>query len=88
MQWKIDFTEKAVEGIKRLDKPVRERIRKFIDRLEKMSDPRMTGEPLTGNLSDFWKYRTGDYRIICRIHDKELIVLVVKVGHRREVYKR
>ncbi len=40
-----------------------------------------------GNLSEFWKYRVGDYRLICRIQDEKLIVVVVKVGHRREVYK-
>ena len=87
MQWKIDLSEKAKNELRHFDKPIRERIRNFIDRLEKLPDPRMKGEPLTGNLSDFWKYRVGDYRIICRIQDKELIILIVKLGHRREVYK-
>ena len=46
------------------------------------------GEPLTGNLSNFWKYRVGKYRLICRLQDDKLLVLVVKVGKRDKVYKR
>ncbi len=85
--WKVSFTEEADKALSKLDKPVRERIRKFARDLERLQNPRLRGEALTGNLSDFWKYRIGDYRLICRLHDEELIILVVKIGHRSSVYK-
>ena len=86
--WKVEFSDKADKQLLSLDKPVRERIRNFIKNLQELPNPRMRGEPLTGNLSDFWKYRIGDYRLICRIGDNEFVVLVVKIGHRSEVYKK
>ena len=86
-QWEIEFTEKADEELLSLDKPIRERIRKYVKDLSELPNPRLRGEALTGNLSDFWKYRVGDYRLICRIQDDKLLVLVVKIGHRREVYR-
>ena len=88
MLWNVNFSEKADKQLLSLDKPVRERIRKYVKDLAKLSNPRLRGEPLAGNLSDFWKYRIGNYRLICRIHDEKMLVLVVKIGHRSEVYKR
>lgn len=88
MLWRIDFSEKADKQLLSLDKPIRERIRKYVKDLAVLSNPRLRGEPLAGNLSDFWKYRIGDYRLICRINDEKMLVLVVKIGHRSEVYKR
>ncbi len=88
MLCRVDFSAKADKQLLSLDKPVRERIRKFVKDLAVLPNPRLRGEPLTGNLSDFWKYRIGDYRLICRIHDENMLVLVVKIGHRSEVYKR
>ena len=88
MHWKIDFTEQADRELLSLDKPIRERIRKYVRDLEKLDNPRMRGEPLNGILSEFWKYRVGDYRLICRIQDDKLLILVVKIGHRSEVYKK
>ncbi|MBQ7196418.1 MAG: type II toxin-antitoxin system RelE/ParE family toxin [Synergistaceae bacterium] len=87
MEWTIEYTKEATKELKSLDKPVRERIRGYVKNLRELSNPRLRGEPLTGNLSDFWKYRVGDYRLICRIQDNKLLILVVKIGHRREVYK-
>ena len=86
--WRVDFSDKADKQLLALDKSVRERIRTYVKDLAKLDNPRMRGEPLTGNLSDFWKYRVGDYRLVCRISDNELIVLVVKIGHRSEIYKK
>ena len=87
MNWNFEFSAKADKQLLALDKPIRERIRKFVKDLRELPNPRMRGEPLTGNLADFWKYRVGDYRLICRIQDDKLLVLVVKIGHRREIYK-
>lgn len=86
MAWKINFSDRAEKQLKKIDKPVVRRILKFLKtRVE--SDPKSTGKFLKGKLSDLWSYRVGDYRLICSFQDDELIVLVLEVGHRREVYK-
>ena len=57
-----------------------------MDEVANLSDPRSKGKMLVGDLKGFWRYRVGDYRLICRIHDEELEILVVEVGHRKEIY--
>lgn len=86
--WNVSFTDDADKTLAKLDKPIRERIRKLARDLETISNPRLRGEALIGNLSEFWKYRVGDYRLICRIQDENLLVLVVKIGHRSNIYKK
>ena len=86
--WTVDYTETARRNLKKLDRLVEERIRAYMKEVAKLPAPRMRGKALEGPLSEFWKYRIGDYRAICRIEDNALVVLVVKIGHRREVYKR
>ena len=88
-KWTIEFDPAAQRELDRLDKPVARRISKFLyERVSQLDDPRQVGERLTGPLSGFWKYRVGDYRIICSFEHDRLIVLVLRLGHRREVYKR
>ncbi len=89
MNWKIELTKEVTKTIRKLDKPIAKRILKFLhERVSNLDDPRNIGEALTGSiLGEFWKYRVGDYRIICRIEDKEVYILVVQVGHRKSVYK-
>lgn len=72
-----------------MDKPVARRILDFMDeRVATLTDPRSIGEALKGpKLGNFWKYRVGDYRLICDIRDGELHILVVQIGNRREVYR-
>lgn len=87
--WTIEFDSGAQRESDRLDKPVARRISKFLyQRVAKLEDPRQIGERLHGTLSDYWKYRVGDFRIICMIEDEKLVVLVLRIGHRREIYKR
>ena len=88
MLWKVDFTAEADSQLLKLDKSDRERIRKYVKDLEILPDPRLRGEALAGNLADFWKYRVGKYRLICRLQDDKLLVLVVKIGKRDKVYKK
>jgi mRNA interferase RelE/StbE len=89
MAWKIEFDPAALKELRKLDKPVEKRILKFLrERIGKLDDPRQVGAKLQGALSGFWKYRVGDYRLICSLEDALLVVLVLRVGHRREVYKR
>ena len=89
MAWRIEFDEGAKKDLARLDKPVARRITAFLrERVASLDDPRSIGEALSGaRLGEFWKYRVGDYRIISRIEDGLLKVLVVRVGHRRQVYR-
>jgi len=88
-KWKIEFDPAAKRELDKLDKPIARRISKFLyDRVAKLDDPRKIGERLQGTLSEFWKYRVGDYRIICSLEHDRLVVLVLRIGHRREVYKR
>ncbi|MBQ9596058.1 MAG: type II toxin-antitoxin system RelE/ParE family toxin [Synergistaceae bacterium] len=70
-----------------MDKSERLRFDKFFTRLAALENPRLTGKALTGPLGVYWSYRVGDYRAICDIHDNILTVEVIRIGHRREVYK-
>jgi mRNA interferase RelE/StbE len=87
--WTIEFDPAAQRELDNLDRSVARRISKFLyERVARLDDPRRVGERLQGTLSDFWKYRVGDYRIICSLERDRLVVLVLRNGHRREVYKR
>lgn len=89
MAWKVELGRDAEKALDKLDKPVAQRILKFLyERVAPLDDPRSIGEALKGSqLGEFWKYRVGDYRIISRIEDGELCILVVRLGNRRDVYK-
>ena len=73
--------------MKKLEKQVAKRITAKLREVSQLDDPRSMGKGLTGNLAGLWRYRVGDYRIICDIEDGVLLILVVDVAHRREVYK-
>jgi mRNA interferase RelE/StbE len=89
MAWTIEFDPAALKELEKLDKSVERRILRFLrERVAKLDDPRQIGARLQGTLSGFWKYRVGDYRLICSLKSERLVVLVLRVGHRREVYKR
>lgn len=79
----------AVKNLDQLDPQIARRILKFLrERLAPMDDPRNIGEALRGSkLGEFWKYRVGDYRIIASIEDNQVIIIVVRIGSRREVYR-
>jgi mRNA interferase RelE/StbE len=88
LAWTIEYTQTARKQLKKLDKPVARRILDFLDdRVAKHDDPRTLGKALTGPLGTLWRYRIGDYRVICEIRDRAVIILVVRTGHRREVYR-
>jgi mRNA interferase RelE/StbE len=88
MAWKIELSTLAQKNLEQLDPPIARRILSFLStRVSALDDPRSIGEALTGSqLGQFWKYRVGDYRIISKIEDREIRILIVKIGHRREVY--
>jgi mRNA interferase RelE/StbE len=89
MAWKIEFDPAAERELGKLDPQIARRILKFLfERVAALDDPRSIGEALKGSrLGEFWKYRLGDYRIISRIEDGEVIILVVRICNRREVYR-
>ena len=82
MIYRVLYTEQAARRIARLDRAVKERIRRAIERLSEHPE---LGKRLTGILSDRWSYRAGDWRILYRVRKSELLILVLTVGHRREV---
>ena len=88
MAWTIDFDKKAKKEFANLDKPVQKQIDKFLLKVIKSANPRQFEEALKGNMQSFWRYRVGDYRLICSIEDKVVTVLVLRVEHRRMVYKK
>lgn len=88
MNWKIEFDKKAKDEFFDLETAEKKRIIKFIEeRLAKTENPRKLGAPLRGHLSGLWKYRIGNYRLICQIEDSVVTILIISVGHRKDVYK-
>lgn len=89
MAWKIEFAESAAKQLRRLDPLVARRITTYLrERVATARDPRALGAALKGDeLGQFWKYRVGDYRIIVEIQDRQIRILVVRLGHRRSVYR-
>ena len=88
LDWTVKLTPEAETDLARLDKSIAKRIRNSLLMIEKLQNPRLKGKALTGPLGEFWSYRVGDYRIICRIQDKQITVLVVKIAHRSNVYRK
>ncbi|WP_142810913.1 type II toxin-antitoxin system RelE family toxin [Tepidiphilus olei] len=88
MAWSIEYSETAKEQLRKLDKPVAKRIVEFMDdRVAPADDPRRHGRALRGPLGEFWRYRVGNYRVICQIQDEVLRVLVLAIGHRNTIYR-
>jgi mRNA interferase RelE/StbE len=87
--WAVRFERSAEKELRKLDPQIAKRLLDFLyNRVAVLSDPRSLGEALHGSeLGNFWKYRAGDYRIIAEIHDAEIVIMVLHIGHRREVYR-
>lgn len=82
----VVYLEKAKKQLSKLDNSAKKRILDYMDDVAQLENPRERGKMLIGNMFGLWRYRVGDYRILCKIRDKELVITVVEVGHRREVY--
>lgn len=88
MAWTVEIGSFAEKQIKKLDKTTRARLLNYLyERIEGCKNPRHFGEALKGDKAGLWRYRVGDYRIICEIYDTKLVVLAITVGHRREIYR-
>jgi len=90
LAFEIEFDPEAVKDLKKLDRPVQRRLLAFLrQRVGALDNPRELGEPLAGTrLGHYWKYRVGDWRIICDIQDRRIVVRVLRVGNRREIYRQ
>ena len=89
MAWRVDFTDTATRQLEKLDRQDARRIVAFLrERVAVQDDPRATGKALTGStLGRYWRYRVGDWRIVCSIDDGAVRILVVTLGNRREIYR-
>ena len=89
MAYNVELSESAERELDKLDASQAKRILKFLhQRVAKLDDPRSIGEALHGSrLGEFWKYRVGDYRLTCKIEDDRLVVLVLRIGDRKEIYR-
>ena len=89
MAWRIEFVPAAAKELKKLGRAESARIIATLEtRIAILDDPRSLGSALTAELGGLWRWRIGDYRVVARIEDKRITILVVRVAHRREVYRR
>ncbi len=88
MTWTVEFDDAAAKELRKLDKQTQQEIlRNFRKRIATDEDPRRFGKPLSRDLAGLWRYRVRNYRMICNIEDGKLLVLVLRVGHRKDVYE-
>ena len=89
MGYSVEFDPDAMRDLKKLDRPNQQRLVGFLkDRVATLDDPRSIGEALSGaKLGQYWKYRVGDWRIVCDIQDQRIVVRVLRVGNRKEIYR-
>ena len=88
MAWSIKFDPRAERELAKLDRQVQVRILRFLrERIAPLDDPRELGEALSGPLRFFWKYRVGHYRVIADLQREQLVILVVRIGHRGSIYR-
>lgn len=88
MAWRIEFHPDAAKDLRRLDRAVAARIVRTLEtRIAPLDDPRSVGAPLKGEPEGYWRWRIGDYRVVAQIEDERITILVIRVAHRREVYR-
>lgn len=89
MTWRIEYSDKALKQLRKMDAAQRAIILKWLDKhIDGCADPRAHGKGLTGDHAGEWRYRIGDYRVLCDMQDERLVVLALSVGHRSRVYER
>ena len=85
----VKATQRFAKSFKKLDKYTQKMVKSWIIKnLENTENPRQHGKQLSGQLGEYWRYRIGDYRLICHINDNELIILAIEIGHRKDIYKK
>jgi mRNA interferase RelE/StbE len=87
LAWTIELSKKADKSLDRIGKADQRRIISALEQIASLDDPRQRGHGLVGHYAGYWRYRVGDYRIIAKIEDGRLVIIVIDIGHRREVYR-
>jgi mRNA interferase RelE/StbE len=87
LAWKIEFSKRADRNLDGLTKADQQRIVKSLLKIAALEDPRQRGHALLGDYAGYWRYRVGDYRVIAKIEDGLMTIIVIAIGHRREVYR-
>lgn len=88
MAWRIEYAASAEKQLSKLDKPIARNIMDYLDQqIAPLEDVRSRGKALTGPLGGYWRYRVGHYRVVCEIRDDRLVVLVLRIAHRKAVYR-
>tara|TARA_R110000868_G_scaffold123072_7_gene326172 strand:+ start:1084 stop:1350 length:267 start_codon:yes stop_codon:yes gene_type:complete len=88
LAWTIEFLPDAVKELKKLDRSVARRIITTLEeRIATLDDPRTLGSALTGDHAGYWRWRVGDYRVVAQIKDERVVIIIVRVAHRRKVYR-
>lgn len=85
---RIIYFEQALKSLKKMDKQVQRLIISYMDKIALLEEPRSRGKALSANLRGFWRYRVGDYRILCQIQDEKIVICVVDINHRKNIYNR
>jgi mRNA interferase RelE/StbE len=87
LAWKIEFDEHTVKELKKLGPEIQREILRYLkERVAPSDNPRISGKALVGTFSGLWRYRLGKYRIVCQIKDDEAIILILRIGHRKDIY--
>ena len=85
--WHLTFAAKAANGFRRLDPPVQRQIKRYMSQVCALEDPSIRGKALTGDLVGLWRYRVGDYRLVCEIIRGELTIIALDIDHRSAIYR-
>lgn len=89
MVWKIEYLKSIQKEVRKIDRASQKKIREYLEvKVANMENPRDIGKALKGEMKELWRYRIGDYRAICEIQDNTITVLVIHIGHRKNVYKK
>ena len=88
MKYRVEYTKTAVKQLKKMDKKIAALILSYIEeKLVDCENPRLFGKALQGNLDDKWRYRVGEYRILAKIEDDAVVIVIVEIGHRKMIYE-
>lgn len=83
----LEYSDTAKKQLKKLDQHIASEIKGYMAEVEKLDDPRSRGKELKGNLGGLWRYRAGDWRVVCEIQDQKLVICVLVIDHRKQVYR-
>ncbi len=88
MSWKVEFDKSAFKELSKLNKNIQHKISSEIEKISQLENPKSYGKGLKGRFLGLWRYRIGDYRIICEIDGALITIIVIKIAHRKEVYDK